>query len=132
LDTEDANGNGILDRYLVYGVDICTTTRAAGNPRCVDAKGNPVVPPDDSNAHYVWPEAPVAGSPPFCVQGPNQIGPFTHLIESGCPPFPRDAGGNFKAVGTTSADNAADTYVIQGGRIRMGGLSLGVGFRFSF
>src|SRR6266571_1776413 len=123
LDTEDANGNGILDRYLVYGVDICTTTRAAGNPRCVDAKGNPIVPPpDDSNAHYVWPEAPVAGSPPFCVQRPEQIGPFTHLTESGCPPFPRNASGNFAAVGTTSADNAADTYVIQGGRIRMGGL----------
>ena len=133
LDTEDANGNGILDRYLVYGVDICTTTRAVGNKLCVDISGHPLpVPPDDSHANYVWPEGPVAGSAPFCVQRPDQLGPFTQLTESGCPPFPRSSDGNFAAIGSTSADNASNTLIIQGGRIRMGGFSLGVGFKFTF
>jgi len=35
-------------------------------------------------------------------------------------------------VQTTVNDNAADTYIIQGGKIRMGGFSLGVGFKFTF
>ena len=128
LDSEDANGNGLLDRYLVYGVDICTTTRGNGNPLCA---GRPVQM-DDSHANYVWPEGPVAGSPPFCVQRPDQLGPYVGLQESGCPPFPRDSNGNLVGVGNTSADNAADTYVIQGGRIRMGGFSLGMGLKFTF
>lgn len=128
LDTEDANGNRVLDRYLVYGVDICTTTRALDNPRC-RANGMTQAPPDDSHANYVWPEGPIAGAPPFCVQRPDQI---TTFQESGCPPFPRTANGNLVVVGSTSADNAADTYLIQGGRIRMGGFSLGAGFKFTF
>ncbi len=129
FDTEDANGNGVLDRYLIYGVDICTTTRALDNPRC-RANGMKQAPPDDSHANYVWPEGLVAGSPPFCVKRPDQLTTFS---ENGCPPFPRDANGNIKALdGNTSADNAADTYVIQGGRIRMGGFSLGAGIKFTF
>ena len=127
LDTEDANGNGWLDRYLVYGIDICTTTRGNGNPVCA---GRQVA--DDSHINYVWPEGAVAGSPPFCVQRPDQLGPYSQLQESGCPPFPRDSNGNLAVVGNTAADNAADTYLIQGGRIRMGGFSLGMGFKFTF
>ena len=62
LDTEDANGNRLLDRYLVYGVDICTTTRALDNARC-RANGMTQAPLDDSHAYYVWPEGPVADDP---------------------------------------------------------------------
>ncbi len=125
LDTEDANGNGYLDRYLMYGIDICTTTSAGTNPRCgCGGAGQPPCPLNNNNINYIWPEG--------CPQRPDQLGPFQQLTETGCPPFPRNSDGNFASLGATSRDNASDTYIIQGGRIRMGGFALGVGVKFSF
>jgi hypothetical protein len=120
LDTEDANGNGYLDRFLLYGVDICTTPQAAGNQRCLDDGVQ------NTNYNYVWPEG--------CSQDPATLGSFPQLKETGCPPFPAadPATGQRPHVQTTVNDNAADTYIIQGGKIRMGGFSLGVGFKFTF
>lgn len=135
FDTEDANGNGFLDRFLVFGVDICTTPQGVGNARCIEDKFN------DTRFNFVWPEG--------CSRDPQTLGPFEALTESGCPPFlpprqrfnpdgtpTRDTHGNLVFdrgnVQTTVNDNAADTYIIQGGKIRMGGFALGVGFKFSF
>lgn len=118
LDTEDANGNGFLDRFLLYGIDICTTPQGAGNPRCTG--------PLPAQPSYVWPEG--------CPQRPDQLAPFMTLTESGCPPFPPVDPETLQRpnVGTTVADNAADTFIVQGGKIRLGGFSLGVGFKFTF
>ena len=121
LDTEDANGNGYLDRFLLFGVDICTTPQGVGHPRCaIEDKFNSL------DYHFVWPEG--------CSQEPATLGPFSQLTETGCPAFPAadPATGQRPHVQTTVNDNAADTYIIQGGRIRMGGFSLGAGFKFTF
>jgi outer membrane protein W len=134
FDTEDANGNGFLDRYLVFGVDICTTPQGVGHPRCIEDQFN------DTRFNFVWPEG--------CSRDPQTLGPFEALRESGCPPFlparqrtvggvpVRDSQGNIiydrGNVQTTVNDNAADTYIIQGGKIRLGGFSLGLGFKFTF
>jgi hypothetical protein len=125
LDTEDANGNGYLDRFLQYGVDVCTTTSAGTNPLCgCGGAGQPACPTNNNNINYIWPEG--------CPQRPDQLGPFPQLKESGCPAFPRDSGGGFASFGSTARDNASNTYILQGGRIRMGGFALGFGFKFSF
>jgi hypothetical protein len=127
LDTEDANSNGYLDRFLVYGIDICTTDRAAGNPRCgCGGPGQPACPTNNNNVTYIWPQG--------CPQNEQQIAPYASLTESGCPAFaPVDpTSGTRPTLGTTVADDAADTIIIQGGRIRMGGFGLGIGFKFTF
>jgi outer membrane protein W len=135
FDTEDANGNGYLDRFLLFGVDICTTPQGVGHPRCLEDDFN------DLRQNYVWPQG--------CSRDPVTLGPFQTLTESGCPPFlparqRLDANGNPVLdpqgrpiydrgnVQTTATDDASDTYIIQGGKIRMGGFSLGVGFKFTF
>ncbi len=120
FDTEDANGNGYLDRFLVFGVDICTTPQGVGHPRCLDDGFNSL------SYNFVWPDG--------CSQDPITLGPFAQLAESGCPPFPAadPTTGQRPHVQTTVNDNAPDTYIIQGGKIRMGGFSLGVGFKFTF
>ena len=139
FDTEDANGNGFLDRFLVFGVDICTTPQGMGHPRCIE-DDNPSNPLPYSGFNMVWPEG--------CPRDPQTLGPFQSLTESGCPPFlpPRmrtnggvpvlDSHGHpiydRANVQTTVNDNAADTYIIQGGKIRLGGFSLGLGFKFTF
>ncbi|HEV8699775.1 MAG TPA: hypothetical protein VGV60_00720 [Candidatus Polarisedimenticolia bacterium] len=145
FDTEDTNGNGYLDRFLVYGIDICSTPQGVGNPRCIE-DDHPSDPLTYDRFNFVWPEG--------CSQSPQTLGPFETLTESGCPPFlqarlrcngtdangdcipARDTHGNLiydrNNVQTTVNDNAADTYIIQGGKIRMGGFSLGVGFKFTF
>jgi outer membrane protein W len=135
LDTEDANGNGFLDRYLLYGVDICTTAQGVGNPKCTPDRSSPT-------PRYVWPEG--------CSQSPITLAPFQALTESGCPAFLQphvllDQNQQpvidpvtqkpilvYDSIRGTNADNAADTYIVQGGRIRMGGFSLGFGIKFSF
>jgi hypothetical protein len=140
LDTEDANGNGYLDRYLVYGLDVCSTPQGIGNARCSGTS----VP---STPRYLWPEE--------CPMAPANLGPFQAAKESGCPPFliphnapdPNDPNNPDKcqidnstgkclliypSFQGTAADNASDTYIIQGGRIRMGGFGLGVGVKFTF
>jgi outer membrane protein W len=140
FDTEDANGNGYLDRFLVYGIDICTTPQGVGHPRCIEDDNDPVNPMTFDRFNFIWPEG--------CSRDPQTLGPFTSLTESGCPPFlpatlrlnngepVLDSRGNpiydRPNVQTTVNDNAADTYIIQGGKIRMGGFSLGVGFKFTF
>lgn len=137
FDTEDVNGNGLLDRFLVYGIDICSTPQGIGNARCIE-DDNPLDKLTYDNFNFVWPEN--------CPRDPQQLGPPT---ENGCPPFLppaplRNTDGTFQrdndgkiiygrpSVQTTASDNAADTYIIQGGKIRMGGFSLGVGFKFTF
>jgi outer membrane protein W len=135
LDTEDTNGNGYLDRYLVYGIDLCSTPQGVGDKRCATTV---------ASTRYVWPN-PV--SP--CSQSPQTLGPFQSLKESGCPPFliPHvvldrnnnpvlDPDGNpvleYPSILGTGTDDSADTYIVQGGRIRMGGFSLGFGVKFTF
>ena len=75
---------------------------------------------------YIYPEN--------CPQNEVQLSPFSELKETGCPPFPAvdPSTGTRPNLGNTGADNAADTYIIQGGRIRLGGFALGLGFKFSF
>src|SRR4029077_15587690 len=33
-DTEDLNGNGMMDRFKLYGVDVCSLPNASTNPAC--------------------------------------------------------------------------------------------------
>ena len=117
-DTEDRNFNNYMDRFLFYGIDICTTQEGVGNPACANSNThfNPSLP-----ANYVWPGgcstiAPTSKTPPVKAEGcPEPFGP------SGTPPST-----------TSTSDNVADTYLVQGGRIFLGGFGLGFGFKFTF
>jgi len=112
LDTEDVNGNRIMDRYLLWGVDVCTQPGAASNPICTQEDLSPL------STQYVWP----AGCSINPVAAPSVVG-------EGCPPTPQAPG--FGAV-ATGVDDQSDIYLIQGGTISLGGFSLGVGVKFTF
>lgn len=113
FDTEDLNGNRILDRYLLYGVDVCSLPGAATNPVCVDQE-KPTIP------QYVWPGSGCTPVPQDATLG--------NFLGEGCPP-----GSNQSTqVTLADSDNASDTYIIQGGEIKLGGFSLGIGFKITF
>jgi outer membrane protein W len=134
LDTEDKNNNQLMDRFQLYGYDICTTADWATNERCTQRTNQFI--------QYVWPSG--------CPQDPRGVtlkptDPASKA-ESGCPEFPPFIPGNAgpdgipnsgdeprKQVGSTSGtDDQPDLFLVQGGRIRLGGFSLGVGFKFTF
>lgn len=113
FDTEDRNGNRILDRFLYYGVDVCSLPGAASNPICGP---NDIV----QTPQYVWPG-----------EGCNTIQPQAtsgNFFPEGCPTVPLTNSD----VSLAGSDDPSDTYIIQGGEIRLGGFSLGVGFKFTF
>jgi len=112
FDTEDVNGNRIMDRYLLWGVDVCTQTGAASNPICTPEDLSPL------STQHVWP----AGCSINPVASPSVVG-------EGCPPTPAASGLGAAATGV---DDQADIYLIQGGKISLGGFSLGVGVKFTF
>lgn len=120
LETEDRNGNQFMDTYLLYGVDQCTTADWRSNPKCTGppAPGTPV--------RYVYPEG--------CGQSPDRVTPDANnlkvLSNVGCPKFGDPALG--KASTLITADDAGDVYLLQGGAMRLGGFSLGVGVKFTF
>lgn len=140
-DTEDRNGNLFMDTHLLYGVDICTfgstefigldgkVKRADMNPKCFgDANGNGRLDPGEDSKitntqFHVWPQD--------CAPTPAQVSlDFKNLdvkANVGCPAFPDSA-----PTATTESDNAADVFIVQGGRIKLGGFSLGLGFKFLF
>ena len=118
-DTEDANYNQRLDRFLLYGVDICSTTAGVGHPSCVD------VPADTLNGgrRYVWPGG--------CSQQIPQVGQSAaagNASPEGCP-APLAAPPNLT---TSGVDDVSDIYLIQGGKMSLGGFSMGVGLKFTF
>lgn len=107
--SEDLNGNDIMDRFLSYGVDVCTVTGNTTNPICG---------PQDIQAvpHYLWPVGCTTSRP----QLPN-------VVPEGCP-IPRAS----PEVQATSSDDTRDLYLVQGGFIKLGGFGLGVGVKFTF
>lgn len=108
--TEDENGNGIMDRYLLYGVDVCTLPNAASNPICRPADFRPSV-------QYVWPE------------GCSLTAPSRPTVQpEGCPKSPSTAAD----ISNTGLDDESDIYLIQGGQIHLGAFSIGVGMKFTF
>jgi outer membrane protein W len=117
-DTEDRNFNNYMDRFLLYGIDICTTQAGVGNPACAHSNThfNPDLP-----ANYVWPGgcstvAPTSRTPPVKTEG--------------CPePF---VSASSAPSTTSTTDDVADSYLIQGGKIFLGGFGLGFGFKFTF
>ena len=109
-DTEDANYNRMLDRFLYYGVDICSTQEGAGNPLCENVNVG-------SATRFVFP-----GGCRTVVPDPNSTPP-----PEGCPPITSKA-----AQTLTSSDDVSDIFLAQGGRIHLGGFSLGFGFKISF
>ena len=116
LDTEDRNDNQILDRYLKYGVDLCSRPESAGSPVCT-----PNTTPDQ--LQYTWP----GGCP---LEAGHVSRP--HLgKDEGCPPLPAPDPNNH-VTKSSNVDDTSDVFLIQGGRIRLGGFSLGVGFKFTF
>jgi opacity protein-like surface antigen len=117
IDTEDRNFNQGLDRLLLWGYDVCSTAQAAGNPLCGSNTGS-------STVNHVWPEGCSTFGPPNPGSRPRE----------GCPPPPNRAGDAVSDDDVTSSgiDNVADTFIIQGGRIRLGGFTLGVGVKFTF
>ena len=110
-DSEDKNYNGYMDRYLQYGIDICSTPDGKGNPGCAG------ISPSATPA-YVWP-----GNCATIIPG---IG---NKVAEGCPPPQPFTSASPK---TTAIDDTADIYIIQGGRIHLGGFALGVGMKFTF
>ena len=113
FETEDINGNRILDRFLYYGVDVCTLPGAESNPVCK--------PTDiESSVHYVWPGG--GCTPNF--QDPTQ----GQYFKEGCPP----SSSTSSTISLTGSDDSNDTYIIQGGEIKLGGFSIGVGFKITF
>ncbi len=120
LDTEDANGNGTFDRYLLYGYDVCTTQAGAGNPLCNGVTWTP-----DTPVHSVWPGG--------CAQSPDPTANANSVHENGCPAFPvQSGGGTPSTLGSTAVDDPPDVYLIQGGAVKLGGFALGIGFKFTF
>lgn len=113
FDTEDQNGNRLLDRFLYYGVDVCSLPGAASNPICG---------PNDvlQSPQYVWPGNGCNTIQPLAANG--------SFFPEGCPTVPTQASD----VSLAGSDDPSDTYIIQGGEIRLGGFSLGVGFKFTF
>ena len=114
LDSEDENLNGFMDRYLSWGVDICSMPGQTGNPACRTAETL-------TQTRYVWP----AG----CGTLLSQATESNHLAE-GCPPIPPVGADN--TFTSTGADNQTDIYLIQGGKISLGGFSIGMGVKFTF
>jgi opacity protein-like surface antigen len=115
FDREDLNGNRILDRFMYYGVDICSGIGPGQT-------ANPICTPSDILAaqQFVWP-----GNGCNTVQPEATNGSF---FPEGCPAVPTAASD----VSLAGSDDPADTYLIQGGEIKLGGFSLGVGFKFTF
>ncbi len=117
--TEDHNYNFYMDRWLLYGVDFCTTPESVGSAACARS-GEKYT--SGMATRYVWPEG--------CDQvAKTDFGPGQN--PEGCPP-PQSPITTQKVLTGTSNDNAADTVLVQGGKIRLGGFSLGVGFKFTF
>lgn len=111
-ESEDRNDNQILDRFLLYGVDLCSLPEGAGVPACANESR--------SRTFYTWP-----GGCPFNA---NQTMGRAKGEDEGCPPLPTEIG----VSNTSQGDDTSDVYLIQGGKIRLGGFSLGVGFKFTF
>ena len=107
-DTEDMNENGMMDRFKVYGVDVCSLPNSSTNPVCT---------PNDFRPHiqYVWP-----GGCPITLQ------PGDRPAEGCPPPSPN------QTFTTSGQDDVTNIYLIQGGQIHLGAFSLGVGFKFTF
>ena len=139
LETEDKNGNTFMDTYLLYGIDICTfggegfdldgdgqvDTTATDNPKCYIKNPDGSMTPNISmNRNHVWP----AG----CARSQAQVSlDFQNLntkANVGCPPIT----GTPSVISTTGTDDASDVYIVQGGNIKLGGFSLGFGFKFLF
>jgi len=112
FDTEDQNGNRFMDRFRYYGVDVCTLPnpdRSICTPADIISTSTP---------QYLPPGEGCTDNRPDPIQG--------NFLPEGCP-VPH--GGN---LGSTGSDNPSDTYIIQGGQIRLGGFSFGIGLKFSF
>jgi opacity protein-like surface antigen len=113
-DTEDVNFNAKLDRFLLFGRDVCTDAALVDQfPECQLR-----TPVESTNVtKYVYPAGcsesiPSAGG---TAKGPE-----------GCPP-PLGI-----SAGKTGVDDVADIFIVQGGSLRMGGFSLGLGFKLTF
>ena len=109
-DSEDINGNGFMDRYKLYGVDVCSLPNASSNPTCTPADFR-------ATTQYVWPGG--------CAT--SLTGTRTLVLE-GCPPIPTQS----IQTATSTQDDNTNIYLIQGGQIHLGAFSLGVGFKFTF
>ena len=127
-DTEDKNGNASLDTRLQYGIDICTTRDGFDHPRCTQGV--------TEIAHYVWPSGCASQYDPASLLPLPEANAspeirraiLSTITNQGCPPIP--STGSLGS--TTSTDNASDLYIIQGGDIKLGGFSLGLGMKFLF
>jgi len=113
FDREDLNGNRIMDRFLYYGVDVCSLPGATpqNTPGCTQ---NDIL----ANTQFVWPGNGCTTVQPRADQG--------SYFPEGCPP------GTTGEVTSADTDNPSDSYIIQGGEIKLGGFSLGVGFKITF
>lgn len=109
-DSEDVNYSRSMDRFLSYGLDICTTPEGVGNPACSKTALNPSTPD-----RYVLPSG--------CDSNPPSAVDFR--MQEGCP-RPRPGPS------TNRDDNTDDNYTVQGGEIRYDGFALGVGLKLTF
>jgi opacity protein-like surface antigen len=108
FDTEDVNNNRIMDRYLQWAVDVCSQPDASTNPMCK---------PTDILAavQYIWPDGCNLNMPVY-----------PSVVAEGCPRPP-----GFE-ITNSGVDDLSDIHLIQGGEIKLGGFSIGVGMKFTF
>ncbi len=118
IDTEDSNFNNRMDRFLLYGLDGCTDPILAPTlPQCQER-----LPPESTTTQkFVYPQG-CSGTIPSLPQITSASGGAAE----GCPP---QRGIDAR---TSGVDDTADIYIVQGGDIRLGGFSLGLGFKFTF
>ncbi|HEV8201229.1 MAG TPA: outer membrane beta-barrel protein [Candidatus Polarisedimenticolia bacterium] len=116
FDREDRNQNRIMDRFVYYGVDVCSLPGATpqNTPGCTE---NDIVP----TTQFVWPGNGCTPAIPEPKTG--------SYVPEGCPAGPPNAVGD---VSGADSDNPSDVYIIQGGEIKLGGFSLGIGFKITF
>jgi outer membrane protein W len=108
-DTEDVNFSRSLDRFLNYGIDICTIDQGVGNPACDKSFLTPM-----TADRFVLP----AGCPTI----PPAI---DARVPEGCPT-------PISGPSSSGLDDTSDRFLVQGGEIRFDGFSLGVGIKLTF
>ena len=108
-DSEDVNFSRSMDRFLNFGIDICTTPQGVGNPACASSLSSPATPD-----RFMLP-----------VGCPTIAPAIDARIPEGCPIPTRGPSSN-------KIDDTTDNFLVQGGSIRLDGFSLGVGIKLTF
>jgi outer membrane protein W len=143
LETEDRNANTFMDTHLLYGIDICTFRGQSfvGIDGTVRTPETTLKCFSDANGNGRWDtgeDSLISNTENFllpsgCARIADQVtldfGNLNVKSNVGCPPI---VAGSQPVNSSTGTDDAFDVYIVQGGNIKLGGFSLGFGFKFLF